>query len=68
MILIKLLPMCEHSFEVVYILSNPHPEWTGLTGRVRKDILEEFIVSSGEEDKLMFCACGPTPFTEEAVR
>lgn len=56
------------SFEVRHILSRPDKEWTGLTGRIRKEILEGSIPRPGEKRKILFCACGPLPFTQEAIR
>ncbi|XP_060588144.1 cytochrome b5 reductase 4-like isoform X2 [Ruditapes philippinarum] len=49
-------------------LSEAAGAWTGLKGRVNKDMLAEFIPSVGENDKILICVCGPTPFTKSVIQ
>lgn len=51
------------SFRYVPVPSNAVPEWTGWTGRLRREILEKEV-----EDALActYFLCGPPPFMEHA--
>ncbi|ELU14553.1 hypothetical protein CAPTEDRAFT_226969 [Capitella teleta] len=53
------------NFRVVYVLSEPHANWTGSKGRIREELLQDVIPSNDE--KRLFCACGPSAFTNQAV-
>ncbi|XP_064618055.1 cytochrome b5 reductase 4-like isoform X2 [Liolophura sinensis] len=55
-------------FTVEYVLSEPDENWSGLTGRISEALLKSFIPTESETEKLLVCACGPTPFTKEAIR
>ena len=55
-----------YRFSVTNILSSPHNDWTGPRGRISKPLVEQSMATEGEQS--LFCACGPTPFTEEAQR
>lgn len=59
--------MC-YRFTVEYVLSEPDENWPGLTGRISETLLKSFIPIACETEKLLVCACGPTPFTKEAIR
>jgi len=53
--------------EIKYILSRPPDGWTGLRGRINKDILSEFlgdVAKPSVEEELLICICGPDEFTE----
>ena len=63
-----MLLFSDFSFSVKYILSNPSSEWTGPTGRINAQFLEESIPEPGDDRSILFCACGPTAFTNEAIR
>lgn len=52
--------------KVTHVLSQPSDSWTGLTGRIRKDLLETLLEISSKE-KAYFCLCGPTVFTKLGV-
>ncbi|XP_013414778.1 cytochrome b5 reductase 4 [Lingula anatina] len=65
---LELLAQENPRFGVFHILSEADDNWDGLRGRIRKEILESFIPPIGEGKKVMICACGPSPFTEEAIR
>ncbi len=53
---------------MTYILSEPDSDWSGLTGRIRSELVEKFLPPQTDADVLLFCACGPTAFTQEAMR
>ena len=53
-------------FAVTYILSTPHDGWTGSHGRISQPLVEQSMPTDGE--RTLFCACGPTAFTNEAQR
>lgn len=56
-----------YRIEIKYILSRPPDEWTGLRGRINKDILVEFLGDidlPSTEEELLICVCGPDEFTE----
>jgi cytochrome-b5 reductase len=48
-------------FEVRHALSKPSPEWSGLQGRVTKDMLEDFFPPSSQRD-VFVCYCGNLAF------
>lgn len=52
--------------DVKYILSRPPADWTGLCGRITKEILADFIGSVEKpsiDDELLICICGSDEFT-----
>ncbi|KAJ8315188.1 hypothetical protein KUTeg_007338 [Tegillarca granosa] len=63
-------------FSVHYILSEPGNSWTGLKGRVNKEMMKMFLPkktdmtetnsdkSSSSSSDILICACGPTQFTK----
>ena len=57
------------SFSVTHVLSNADSDWPGLRGRIRKELVEQFLpVEANSQENLLVCACGPTPFSKEAIR
>eukprot|EP00062_Callorhinchus_milii_P022192 gi/632979712/ref/XP_007906622.1/ PREDICTED: cytochrome b5 reductase 4 [Callorhinchus milii] len=56
----------DNRFEVDYILSDPHPEWTGKRGRIEMSHCSELRSKCTEESKTLVCVCGPASFTELA--
>ncbi|XP_051880401.1 cytochrome b5 reductase 4 isoform X2 [Pristis pectinata] len=54
-------------FEVEYILSEPHLEWTGKRGRIERSLCSELLSRRTEEGKSLVCVCGPNSFTEQVV-
>ncbi|XP_063055089.1 cytochrome b5 reductase 4 isoform X2 [Engraulis encrasicolus] len=61
------LAVKENRFEVEYVLSEPSDSWTGQRGRIQASMLTDFLVRP-EDSKCLVCVCGPTAFTELAVR
>ncbi|KAL2085005.1 hypothetical protein ACEWY4_020523 [Coilia grayii] len=57
----------DNRFEVEYILSEASDSWTGRRGRIQASMLTDFLVQP-EGSKCLVCVCGPTAFTELAVR
>ncbi|XP_030828479.1 cytochrome b5 reductase 4-like [Strongylocentrotus purpuratus] len=56
-------------FEVTHILSaEGAPSWTGLTGRISKDLLGKMIPKHGPKETPVFAICGPTPFMNTAYQ
>lgn len=55
-------------FSVRYVLSEPPSDWTGLTGRIRKELLEELSPKPTNEEKVLLCVCGPTQFTQKVLK
>ncbi|XP_045197799.2 cytochrome b5 reductase 4-like isoform X2 [Mercenaria mercenaria] len=55
-------------FTYTNCLSEADEAWTGLRGRVNKEMMAEFIPSIGENDKMLMCVCGPTPFTKSVIQ
>ncbi|XP_059838322.1 cytochrome b5 reductase 4 isoform X2 [Hypanus sabinus] len=55
-------------FQVEYILSEPHSEWTGKRGKIEMSLCSELVARRTEEGKSLVCVCGPTSFTEQVVR
>ena len=54
-------------FQVDYVLSQPCDRWTGRKGRVDATMLADLLVRP-EGSSCYVCVCGPSPFTELAVR
>ena len=52
--------MC--NFEYEHILSNFEENWEGKRGRVKKEILEKFLVG-----KPLIFVCGPLGFNENVI-
>jgi ferredoxin-NADP reductase len=48
-------------FRSVLVLSQPHAEWTGWKGRLRREVLEREVEKPAEST---FFLCGPTAFME----
>jgi len=46
--------------KIVNVLSD-QPSYSGLQGRIRKEILEDYIINQGERKRLA-CVCGPPAF------
>ncbi|XP_038655208.1 cytochrome b5 reductase 4 isoform X3 [Scyliorhinus canicula] len=64
---LDLLASKDKRFEVEYILSEPHLEWTGKRGKIEMSLCSEFVTGRTEELQTLVCVCGPTSFTEQAV-
>ncbi|KAK6187721.1 hypothetical protein SNE40_005681 [Patella caerulea] len=58
----------KNRFEVTYVLSGEDDTWTGYTGRIRPEFVENFIPKSESDVNRLVCACGPIPFTKEVMR
>ncbi|ESO83431.1 hypothetical protein LOTGIDRAFT_133451 [Lottia gigantea] len=59
----------KNRFEVKYILSEADDSWTGLKGRIRKELVSDHLPKTVDSNtKLLVCACGPIPFTKEVMR
>ncbi len=56
------------SLQVTHVLSLADEEWAGLQGRIRAELVALFLPKPSNAEGLLVCACGPTPFTNEAVR
>lgn len=62
-------------FEVQHVLSES-PEWSGMTGRVRRELLEPLLLvedstnveQSLQQSPAFVCVCGPEPFTQLTKR
>jgi ferredoxin-NADP reductase len=52
------------NIELTEIISRPSESYTGLAGRVTKDLVIEHL---SDLDKKMFYICGPTPFNESCA-
>ncbi|CAD5123541.1 DgyrCDS11881 [Dimorphilus gyrociliatus] len=50
------------NFNVINVLSQPSANWQGPTGRIRKEILENWLPAA--ISPALVCVCGPSPFTE----
>ncbi|KAI1398331.1 hypothetical protein F4819DRAFT_37291 [Hypoxylon fuscum] len=51
-----------HKCRLLYTLSQPKPSWTGLQGRINKELIEKEIGprnSGGVEDLVLICGPGP---------
>lgn len=46
-------------FKVVYVLDKPSETWTGPTGFVSKELIEEFMPAPSDDN--LVCVCGPPP-------
>uniref|UniRef100_A0A8C9T453 Cytochrome b5 reductase 4 n=1 Tax=Scleropages formosus TaxID=113540 RepID=A0A8C9T453_SCLFO len=57
----------EERFEVDYVLSEPSDDWPGRRGQIEASLLSDFLTKQ-EESKCFVCICGPTAFTELALR
>lgn len=57
-------------FCVKYVLSEPSSSWAGTTGHLNEELVQEYLppLSTLVDQKMLICACGPTPFTANAMR
>lgn len=55
------------SFQVIHILSEANHKWSGFTGTICEDIIEQLIPTKTPEDQLSLI-CGPQPFTNTALK
>ncbi|KAE9400960.1 cytochrome-b5 reductase [Gymnopus androsaceus JB14] len=46
-------------FDVVYVLDNPPPSWTGASGYVSKEIIQQHIAPASLAEKVKVFVCGP---------
>lgn len=49
-------------------LSEADDSWTGLRGRVTKDIVKSVLPDVSGTEKLLICVCGPLPFTQTVIK
>ena len=59
---------CFFRLSVSHILSQASPNWKGLKGRINKQLVDELLPKPDSDKNILLCACGPTAFTEEALR
>lgn len=57
-------------FCVKYVLSEPSSNWAGTSGHINEELVRQYLppASSLVDEKMLICACGPTPFTANAMR
>ena len=55
-----------HSFTVEHILSHAGSGWTGSRGRASRLVLEKHMPPVADDQ--LICLCGPTQFTQLAIR
>jgi predicted ferric reductase len=56
----------ELDLEVIPVVSQPPPEWTGVTGRVDAELLDEVLEFFGPNDPHIFI-CGPPAMMEDST-
>ncbi|XP_069743553.1 cytochrome b5 reductase 4 isoform X2 [Narcine bancroftii] len=61
------LTSIDKRFEVEYILSEPHSEWTGKRGKIERSLCSELLARHTEKLKRLVCVCGPNSFTEQVI-
>ncbi|GFT95664.1 hypothetical protein NPIL_95601 [Nephila pilipes] len=55
-------------FQVIHILSESYEKWSGFSGKINNDLVEQLLtVKLSELNKRIFI-CGPLPFNETALR
>ena len=59
--------VCNFRFEVVHVLSEPDPDWTGLSGRITADVVSQTLPANLTHQDLV-AVCGPSQFTQLAVK
>ncbi|KAF8790342.1 cytochrome b5 reductase 4-like [Argiope bruennichi] len=67
----KELQICSEKyskFQVVHILSEPSEIWTGFSGKINDDLMYQLLTMKMPELKQQIFVCGPSPFTEIALR
>ena len=57
---------CVCSFSVEHILSHSGSGWTGSRGRVSRHVLDKHMPPPCDDQ--LICVCGPTQFTQQAIR
>ncbi|XP_053737036.1 cytochrome b5 reductase 4 isoform X2 [Synchiropus splendidus] len=57
----------EERFQVEYVLSEACENWTSRKGRIEESMLKDFL-HRASDSKCFVCVCGPTAFTDLAVR
>lgn len=53
--------------KVSYVLSEGSSSWTGLRGRIDKNLLEKLLPESSQQQTTYLCLCGPTEFTKLGI-
>lgn len=56
-----------YSLKITYVLSEPLSTWTGQTGHINADIINNLIDRSSANVSTFCCVCGPQPFNELAL-
>uniref|UniRef100_T1J6X7 Cytochrome b5 reductase 4 n=1 Tax=Strigamia maritima TaxID=126957 RepID=T1J6X7_STRMM len=59
---LQLLSDRDKRFTVIFVLSEPEQDWTGLKGRVSMDFVKDFV--AGTKGNVFSCICGPTAFNQ----
>lgn len=65
---LKQLAQTNKRFSCMNCLSEADASWTGLQGRVTKQMVKDNIPALGQANKLLICVCGPTPFTKSVIQ
>lgn len=55
------------SFQVMHILSESDCKWSGFTGTICEDIIEQLLPTKTFDDQLILI-CGPQQFTNTSLR
>lgn len=55
------------SFQITHVLSESNHKWSGFTGTICEDIIEQLVPVKTFDDQLILI-CGPQPFTNTALR
>ncbi|KAH3737328.1 hypothetical protein DPMN_043911 [Dreissena polymorpha] len=60
--------LTNHRFSYVNCLSEPHSDWSGLQGRVTKEMVQDFLPSTSNTERMLKAVCGPSPFTKSVIQ
>ncbi|CAL1293789.1 unnamed protein product [Larinioides sclopetarius] len=55
-------------FQVIHVLSEPSEMWSGFSGKINDDLISQLLTVKLPELKQQLFVCGPSPFTEAALR
>jgi cytochrome-b5 reductase len=56
------------NFKVHHVLSQADSTWSGLRGRVSREHLDMFCPQYTAGQKILYCVCGPAPYTELCIQ
>ncbi|XP_052241631.1 cytochrome b5 reductase 4-like isoform X3 [Dreissena polymorpha] len=62
------LALANKRFSYVNCLSEPHSDWSGLQGRVTKEMVQDFLPSTSNTESMLIAVCGPSPFTKSVIQ